>query len=80
MSIASIRELPDGYTDEHDSTVWNIGYVFMWSDVYDAWLDCGVQLAVKPDMTVREAFEDYMDEPMWPGYSIFFNSIKRYGI
>jgi len=69
----TIRPIPDGYTDDHDSTLWNVGHVFMWSDVYDAWLDCEIQLTVKPDMTVKEAFEDYMGEPMWREYTIFFN-------
>ena len=67
------RELPDGYTDQHDSDVWNVGHVFRWSDVYGAWLDCDIRLTVKPNMPIRDAFEARMAEPMWSEYAVFFN-------
>jgi hypothetical protein len=66
-------ELPTGYTDQHDSSIWNVGEVFMWSNVYECWLDCKIRLTVKPNMTIEDAFEARMDEPMWSEYSVFFN-------
>lgn len=66
------RPTPDGFTGEWDTTVWNAGFIFMWSDVYDAWLDCERLVTVKPFMTIEEAFEDRMDSPMWLDYAIFF--------
>jgi hypothetical protein len=67
-----IRELPDGYTDQHDSNTWNVGHVFRWSNLYEDWLNCDVWLTVKPNVTIKDAYEDFMDEPMWPGYAVFF--------
>ena len=63
---------PDGYTEDHDSSTWNIGYVFRYSAVYGTWLDCGIRLTVKPNMTISEAFANFMDHPMWIDYNIFF--------
>jgi hypothetical protein len=65
-----------GYQEEWDSTTWNMGFVFRWSEFYEAWLDCGIVLTVKPGQTLAEAFEVRMDEPMWKQYSIFFNVDK----
>jgi hypothetical protein len=64
---------PDGYTDQHDSSKWNVGEVFQWSSVYEAWMDCEIRLTVKPNVPVRLAFEDRMGHPMWEGYAVFFN-------
>jgi hypothetical protein len=72
MPNATTRPIPDGYTDQYDSIAWNVGHVFRWSDVYEAWLDCERVVTVKPGMTPDEAFEARMDHPMWPDYSIFF--------
>jgi hypothetical protein len=66
------RTAPDGWTAEWDTTVWNRGKVFRWSDVYEAWLDCEVWLSIKPFMTIGDAFEDRMDHPMWLDYAVFF--------
>jgi len=66
------KPIPDGYTDQWDRTVWNVGHVFRWSEVYSAWLDCNVRLSVKPNMTLEQAYEGRMDEPMWPDYAVFF--------
>jgi hypothetical protein len=73
-NMTATRELPTGYTDHHDSSKWNVGEVFSWSDVYKCWLACEVTVTVKPDMTIKEAFEDRMNHPMWYGYAVFFNS------
>jgi hypothetical protein len=63
---------PDGYTEEFDKSTWNVGHVFRYSAVYDAWLDCEIRLTVKPNVTIGEAFADFMGEPMWADYNIFF--------
>ena len=62
---------PDGYTKEWDFTLWNVGHVFRWSDVYEAWLECG-RCTVKPGQTLGEAFEAWADHPMWLDYAVFF--------
>jgi hypothetical protein len=73
MPNTAIRELPDGYTDQHDSSAWNVGEVFSWSNVYKCWLDHEVRLTVKPDMTIEDAFEARMDRPMFKDDAVFFN-------
>ena len=73
MSNATTQPAPDGYTEEYDSSTWNVGHVFFWSAVYDCWLDCNVRLTVKPGVPVEDAFEARMDRPMWAGYAVFFN-------
>jgi hypothetical protein len=66
------RPVPDGYTEDYDCQLWNVGHVFRWSDVYEAWLDCEVRLSIKPNMTIGQAFAEQMDHPMWLDYSVFF--------
>ena len=66
------RPLPEGYTEDHDSSIWNVGEVFSWSEVYETWLDCNVRLTIKPNVPVDLAFEDAMDCPMWDDYAVFF--------
>ena len=74
MTTATLRELPDGYTDKYDSDVWNVGELFSWSEVYDCWLECNIRLTIHPNMTIKDAFEIVMGCPMWDGYAVFFNS------
>mgnify|MGYP006292889383 CR=1 FL=1 len=66
------RPVPDGWTDQWDSTLWNAGRVFRWSDVYEAWLDCQVSVTVKPLESIDTAFERRMDHPMYLDYAVFF--------
>jgi len=72
MTSVSNRPVPDGYTEEWDSTTWNVGFIFRWSEVYEAWLDCTAMATVKPGQSLCEAFEARMDGPMWNDYTIFF--------
>ena len=67
------RPFPDGYTEDHDSSVWNVGEVFSWSEVHECWLDCNVRLTIKPNVPIALAFEDLMGCPMWDDYAVFFN-------
>ncbi len=76
--MSMIRELPEGYTDQHDSNAWNVGEVFRWSDVWEDWLDCKVRLTIEPNMSVSDAFEARMDHPLGDHplgdyYAVFFN-------
>ena len=72
MTAVSSRSVPDGFTGEWDSTIWNVGFVFRWSDVYEVWLDCNISLTVKPGQALCEAFDDRMEGPPRPEYTIFF--------
>jgi hypothetical protein len=74
MLNATTAAPPDGYTEDYDCQLWNVGHVFRWSDVYEAWLDCEVRLTIKPNMPISEAFEDRMDHPLWKDYAVFFNA------
>jgi hypothetical protein len=66
------RPIPDGFTSEWDCTVWNRGKVYLWSDVYEAWLDCDLWVSIKPFESIGSAFERRMDHPMWLCYAVFF--------
>ena len=57
LPLVPFRQPPLGYTEDRDASVWNVGFVYRWSDVYDAWMESG-RCTVKPDQTCREAFED----------------------
>jgi len=72
LPLVPFRQPPLGYTEDRDASVWNVGFVYRWSDVYDAWMESG-RCTVKPDQTCREAFEDWAGHPMGLYYSIFFN-------
>lgn len=73
MTPVSNRPVPDGYTEKWDKEGWNVGHVFMWSEVCVGWLDCEVVVTVKPGQALSEAFEAHMNKPMLDGYTIFFN-------
>lgn len=71
MTPLSNRPIPDGFTEEWDSTLWNVGIVFFWSEVFETWLEHG-RCTVKPGQSLCEAYEVWADEPMGSEYSIFF--------
>ena len=64
--------VPAGWTDEWDTTIWNVGWVFRWSPVFNGWVDQRITLTVKPFETLGDAFERRMDHAMWLDYAIFF--------
>lgn len=72
MKAITAREIPEGYALD-----WNVrlkarlGHVFMWSEVYDCYLQEGI-ITVRPNDSLAEAFERVYDTPMWPEYEIFF--------
>ena len=67
-----LNSVPDGYTFEHDDTIWNVGHVFRWSDVYNDYLDCGIRLSIRPEQTIAEVYEREVGEPMFNEYDVFF--------
>ena len=71
MSNVANRPVPDGYTEKWDSTVWNVGWAFRWSEVYNDWLLVG-RLTVKPGQSLSEAFEAWCGGPMWNDYTVLF--------
>ena len=73
MTSVSNRPVPDGYTEKWDSAIWNVGFVFRWSEVYEAWLGYSGMVTVKPGQTLCEAFEESVGEPMWNDFTIFFS-------
>jgi hypothetical protein len=73
MTVVSNRPVPDGFTAEWNHTVWNVGFVFRWSDVYEAWLACG-ECAVRPGQMLSDAFAEWSGQPMFDDYAIFFGS------
>jgi hypothetical protein len=66
------RIIPDGFSDQFDSTIWNVGFVFRYSGVIDMWLDCNIGLTVKPDMSVEDAYEAHTGDTMSDDYNVFF--------
>lgn len=62
---------PDGYTEDHDSTVWNVGFVFWYSRVYEDWLQDAV-ISVRPGQSGTEALEERTDYSEWGGYRVFY--------
>jgi len=71
MTPITKRPCPAGYTTEWDSSIWNIGFTFQWSEFYQQYMREG-SITIKPGQTLAEAFESVIGEPMWPEYEIFF--------
>jgi len=71
MPYIAERPIPAGYTEHWDFTIWNVGIVFEWSDVFKAWVELG-RCTVKPGQVLHEAFADWTDGPMKLDHSIFF--------
>lgn len=67
-----LRDPPEGFTEDWNPELWNVGFVFRWSDVFESWLDCRILLTVKPHQTLADAFEKRVREPMFPEYNVFF--------
>lgn len=65
------REIPDGFQLDWNSEIWNVGFVFIWSDVFDGYLRQG-QITVKPGDTLSEAFERVVGEPLFSNREVFF--------
>lgn len=63
---------PDGYTEKWDNSIWNVGYVFWWSDFYGKWLDCDHRVTVKPGQTLIDAYPDGRVGLHSGEYGIFF--------
>lgn len=72
MTPLSQRPVPEGFTLEWDKSAWNVGFVFMWSEVYQCYMKKGM-LTVKPEQTLAEAYEVWADEPMFSENEIFFS-------
>jgi hypothetical protein len=70
-----MKNVPAGYTFEHDSDAHVVGYVYSWDDARSDWRDCNVEVPVMPDQRVDEAFQDAMGCPMWYGYAVFFVNV-----
>ena len=63
MTPITNRPIPDGYQLEWDNTIWNVGYVFRWSNVYDDYLRCN-RITVKPGESLAVAFQREVNEPL----------------
>lgn len=72
MTNVTSKPVPDGYTVEWDNTIWNVGHIFRWSDLYEGWLNYEHRVTVKPGQGLGEVFEGATGEPMWLHYRIFF--------
>ncbi len=75
MTALTKRSIPDGFQIEWNSTVWNVGYVFQWSEFYEDYLDCNHRITIKPGETLPEAYERETGESFpFPetGIEIFF--------
>ncbi len=63
---------PDGYTEDHDSTLWNVGHVFLYSNFYECWLEDAV-ISVRPDQSDSDALSERTDYSEWSGYRVFYS-------
>lgn len=71
MRPVTSREIPEGYALSWNDQIWNVGYVFMWSEVYDCYLEHG-RITIRPNDSLAESFERGYDMPMTTEYEIFF--------
>ena len=52
-----MNELPEGYTRTDDRTeIWRVGFVYRWSPVFEAWLDCCQLVSIRPGETGAESY------------------------
>ena len=65
------RELPSGYTLDYDASIWNVGQVFTWSEVFKNWL-IGPIITVKPNDTLPEAYKRSQKKDLPRDTEIFF--------
>ena len=69
------RPIPHGYKLEWDPTLWNVGYLFSWSEVFGAYVLQSNQMGggavtVRPGETIGESLqrEGFTDRD----YTLFF--------
>lgn len=58
--LAVMHDPPQGFTHEYNPDIWNVGHVFVWSDVFAethgvGWLQTGRMVDVKPLDNLQEA-------------------------
>jgi len=71
MTPITSREIPEGFQLDWNSETWNVGFVFVWSEVFEGYLQQG-QITVKPGDTLSEAFERAVGEPLFSDREVFF--------
>jgi hypothetical protein len=56
---------PYGYqANPSNASLWNVGHVFVWSPVFQRWVDRRNMITVRPDETCREALKREGIEPI----------------
>jgi hypothetical protein len=70
---ATTAEPPEGFIEDWNDSIWNVGFVFMWSPVYDDWLSDG-RITVKPGDTLPEAWDRARPDQLFTpkDFNIFF--------
>lgn len=54
MTPITNRPIPEGYTIEWNKETWNVGFLFIWSEVFENYLTSG-RITVRPNETIPEA-------------------------
>ena len=65
---------PEGFIEEWDNSIWNVGFVFRWSSVYEAWLADGM-ISVRPNDTLAQAWDRDRPNELFTtnDFNIFFS-------
>jgi hypothetical protein len=56
MTSITKRPVPEGYSQDWDQSIWNVGVVFEWSKYYKKFLLRG-RISLKPGETLVECLE-----------------------
>ena len=72
MTSVAMREAPDGMTYDYNESIWNVGHVYTWSNVFEGWLWTQIRLSIKPYENLTEAYQRETGQSLPLNTTIFF--------
>ena len=67
------HEPPEGFsTTDEPMDIWRVGFLYVWSDVFESWLDDRAMLSIKPGETGKEAYLREFGETLPHTDSVFW--------
>lgn len=65
------RPIPDGFQLDWDTSIWNVGHVFQWSEVWKKFACIGT-VTVKPNEDIAQSLERLDYDPLNSDIEVFF--------
>jgi hypothetical protein len=71
MTPITIRPIPDGYTLCYNSSIWNVGFIFVWSEFYGSYI-YDDRITIRPQQSLADAYMERIGQELQNNKEIFF--------